>query len=286
MTQTHPKMKYSSGHSPYFSIGQALAGYLRATGWFLIIAGLLAVAVWLFLNRHNLLRMPGEPVLSTQVWQVSGDAREGVLVSRRRQEVGGLASEEAIGQTLTLAAAANFASQGHALLSEDKRVWTAAHVVPTETELYFYNQYVGLLAIKDWYIDVNYDLAAGELTAESVQNLSNFDQISSTTGDSLPAEGTHVLTWSATDNAPTLVHGNIARYGKKISLQEAWGEVRQNQLEVIELTMDNTLGDSGSPVWTGDGRLVGLIVGVDLADEHTTYVVPAAAISEANLVAR
>ena len=77
--------------------------------------------------------------------------------------------------------------------------------------------------------------------------------------------------WTKKQTKLHVSHPVVGELEKEISLQQAWGEVKLESLPVVELKATNRLGDSGSPLFNQAGELVGVLVGVDLHDEHTSY---------------
>jgi hypothetical protein len=68
------------------------------------------------------------------------------------------------------------------------------------------------------------------------------------------------------------LEGEVVEREKVITLMTTWGEVKNERMQVAAVKMENTLGDSGSPVFSEKNELVGVLVGVDLEDETLTYV--------------
>lgn len=247
-------------------MGKNLAKYFQVTGY-LITA--MVVIVGLFWGwRHwrqlqpFLYQRPGGWT-DTEVTEVDLDVHVGWLVEEEiedeRPENGEKLSEK---QRVSLVGA------GRAVLLDGKTVLTVAHNLQEQEKYAFYNENLGWQELGEWQIDAAHDLAQANLQESQVVTSLKLAEVI------IPDEPVYMWYELAKGGK---INGNVVQPQRTIQLQRAWGEVADEDLEVVGVAMDNNLGDSGAGVFNVRGELIGLVVAVDLHDTALSYVVRATA---------
>jgi hypothetical protein len=164
----------------------------------------------------------------------------------------------------------NLRRVGIGLILNSGRLVTANHVVDKEQgSYYFFNESFGWNKIDDFESVPDMDIAFGTFWDKMSQKVPNglisfAEEVE---------EGETVYMWVHDGERMQKIGGKILTVNKMIVLQQSWGEIQNVNLETVEVKAENTLGDSGSPVFNWKGEVIGIIVGVDLKDEMITYVV-------------
>lgn len=157
---------------------------------------------------------------------------------------------------------------GMAGIIDAQHIVTAAHIITDESGYYyFYNQELAWQLLDNWEVYPQRELAFGTFKDFESQNILGY-QVPIATQLGRDEE---LTVWTKKQAKLHVSHPVVGELEKEISLQQAWGEVKLESLPVIELKATNRLGDSGSPLFNQAGELVGVLVGVDLHDEHTSY---------------
>lgn len=157
---------------------------------------------------------------------------------------------------------------GAAVIFDQQHLLTAAHLLNQNGYYYFFNETLSWQPLVDWQIYRERDLAFGTLKDfKSANNYSRYLKIASTL-----QIGEELQTWVRRNHHWQSSQPVVSDLSKTISLQQAWGEMQVLSLPVVAVKATNRLGDSGSPVFNQAGAIVGILVGVDLADETVSYL--------------
>jgi hypothetical protein len=159
---------------------------------------------------------------------------------------------------------------GIGLILSSKQLVTANHVMGKQQgSYYFFNESFGWNKIDSFESVPDRDIAFGTFWDEMPQKVPNeliqfADKVE---------EGEEVYMWVHDGQKMQKIVGKVLTTNKMIMLQQTWGEIQNVSLETIEVRAENNLGDSGSPIFNWKAEVIGIVVGVDLQDEMTTYVV-------------